>query len=69
MYVVRAIKCNLTFGLLGGGGGFHPKRIVADFQLIFSNFFQPSLVAVRGSFVHISMYYGLKLLNWLPDYT
>jgi hypothetical protein len=44
-------------------------RIVANFQLIFKKIFQPYLVAVTGSFVHILMYSGLKLLNRLPDYT
>jgi hypothetical protein len=43
-------------------------HIVANFQLTLLNFFQPSLLAVRGSFVHILMYSGLKLLNRLPDY-
>jgi hypothetical protein len=57
----------LTLGLLGGW--LPPLRILANFQLIFKKFFQPSLVAVRGSFVHILMYSGLKLLNRLPDYT
>jgi hypothetical protein len=37
-----------------------PLRISVNFQLIFKNFFQPSLVAVRGSFVHILIILGLN---------
>jgi hypothetical protein len=49
------------------GGGFHPC-VFCKFPTDFFEFFQPSLVAVRGSFVHILMYSGLKFLNRLPDY-
>jgi hypothetical protein len=44
-----------------------PMRIVANFQLILKEIFPTLFGSVRGSFVHILMYSGLKLFNQLPE--